>query len=160
MPPPDIIIETVTAPTNIACIKYWGKESVAFNTPINSSVSVTLDQKDLRSITTVAASKAFGADRLWLNGSELKMDASNSHAKRFQTCVKEMRKLACDRVDPATGALQVARGDWPAYHFHVVSRNTFPTAAGLASVENRWSSRSKASGMMPSRSGTGGENEL
>ena len=60
-----MILETVTAPTNIACIKYWGKESKLFNTPVNSSVSVTLDQKDLRSITTVAASKSFKADRLW-----------------------------------------------------------------------------------------------
>ena len=62
---PKMIVETVTAPTNIACIKYWGKANTLFNTPINSSVSVTLDQKDLRSITTVAASKSFKADRLW-----------------------------------------------------------------------------------------------
>jgi hypothetical protein len=38
------LVETVTAPTNIAVIKYWGKEDVALNTPINSSVSLTLDQ--------------------------------------------------------------------------------------------------------------------
>jgi diphosphomevalonate decarboxylase len=35
---------TVTAPTNIAVIKYWGKMNKELNTPINSSVSVTLDQ--------------------------------------------------------------------------------------------------------------------
>jgi diphosphomevalonate decarboxylase len=34
---------TVAAPTNIACIKYWGKADAQLNTPINSSVSVTLD---------------------------------------------------------------------------------------------------------------------
>ena len=61
----DLVVETVSAPTNIACIKYWGKADKAFNTPINSSVSVTLDQDDLRSITTVAASKSFTSDRLW-----------------------------------------------------------------------------------------------
>lgn len=38
------LVETVSAPTNIAVIKYWGKEDVALNTPINSSVSLTLDQ--------------------------------------------------------------------------------------------------------------------
>jgi len=65
MPPADLIVETVSSPTNIACIKYWGKADKKFNTPINSSVSVTLDQDDLCSITSVAASKSFSADRLW-----------------------------------------------------------------------------------------------
>ena len=110
-----IIVETVSAPTNIAVIKYWGKASVPYNTPINSSVSVTLDQDDLRSITTVAASRSFSCDRLWLNGKELPMDASNSHAKRFQKCVLEMRKLAGDRVDEATGEVLVKKDDWSKY---------------------------------------------
>lgn len=38
------LLETVSAPTNIAVIKYWGKDSVELNTPINSSVSCTLEQ--------------------------------------------------------------------------------------------------------------------
>ncbi|CAN0305122.1 unnamed protein product [Scytosiphon promiscuus] len=60
---------TCSAPTNIAVIKYWGKDSIALNTPINSSASVTLcQQDDLRAITTVAASKDFKKDQLWLNG--------------------------------------------------------------------------------------------
>jgi len=32
-----------TSPT-VAVIKYWGKKDVKLNTPMNSSVSVTLDQ--------------------------------------------------------------------------------------------------------------------
>lgn len=59
---------TRTAPTNIAVIKYWGKRDTVLNLPINSSVSVTLNQDDLKAITTVVASKEFTADRLWLNG--------------------------------------------------------------------------------------------
>jgi hypothetical protein len=57
------ICETFTAPTNskrvwglnicpyllavsctVAVIKYWGKDNVALNTPMNSSASITLDQ--------------------------------------------------------------------------------------------------------------------
>ena len=38
------MMETCSAPTNIAVIKYWGKDSVEMNTPLNSSVSCTLDQ--------------------------------------------------------------------------------------------------------------------
>jgi diphosphomevalonate decarboxylase len=130
-----IHVETVSSPTNIACIKYWGKADKKFNTPINSSVSVTLDQDDLRSITSVAASKTFIADRLWLNGKELQMNdlEKNPHADRFLTCVREMRKLARDRVDPKTGEVTVKASEWDQYHIHVVSKNTFPTAAGLAS---------------------------
>ncbi len=59
---------THTAPSNIACIKYWGKRDIQANTPINSSVSVTMNQDDLKAITTVVASPAFEKDRLWLNG--------------------------------------------------------------------------------------------
>ncbi len=61
------LIVTHSAPTNIATIKYWGKRDSKLNLPINSSVSVTLNQDDLRATTTVVASKAFPADRLWLN---------------------------------------------------------------------------------------------
>lgn len=50
------------------CAQYWGKRDLRMNTPINSSVSVTMNQDDLRAITTVVASPAFTADRLWLNG--------------------------------------------------------------------------------------------
>ena len=102
-----------------------GKDSVELNTPINSSVSVTLDQKDLRAVTTVCASKDFPADRLWLNGSEEPL------TDRFHTVLAKIRELAGDRV--VGGRTVVGRDEWPAYKVHVVSVNTFPTAAGLAS---------------------------
>jgi diphosphomevalonate decarboxylase len=137
----------------VAVIKYWGKNDVKLNTPLNSSVSVTLDQvcvfractvlslvgdltlrgclcvwqTDLHTITTVAASKDFPVDRLWLNEAEIEING------RGLTCLREIRKLARDRVDPATGAVLVAKEDWPQYHVHISSVNTFPTGAGLAS---------------------------
>lgn len=66
-------VVTHTAPTNIATIKYWGKKVGAdvdpeLNLPINSSVSVTLNKGQLRTITSVALGEDFSADRLWLNG--------------------------------------------------------------------------------------------
>jgi hypothetical protein len=66
-------IVTYTAPTNIACIKYWGKRVGAdvdpeLNLPLNSSVSVTLNQAQLRTVTTVVLGADFTQDRLWLNG--------------------------------------------------------------------------------------------
>jgi hypothetical protein len=93
---------------------------------MNSSVSVTLDQSDLHTITTVAAVEG-SSDRLWLNGKEEKIN------KRGVTVLKEIRKLAGDRVDPSTGEVLVRKADWGKYGVHISSMNTFPTGAGLAS---------------------------
>ena len=109
---------TVSAPTNIACIKYWGKADVKWNTPTNDSVSVTLDQDDLRAVTTAAASPLFEKDRLWLNGVE---DENAFQNKRFRACVDGVKALS---KEPKK---------WKDLHVHVSSYNTFPTAAGLAS---------------------------
>ena len=119
---------TVSSPTNIAVIKYWGKADARLNTPINSSVSVTINQRDLRTTTTVTASKSFERDRLWLNGVE--EDAASN--KRVQAVLAAVRSRAGDAVD-ASGAVLVAKAEWPQYRVHVVSANNFPTAAGLAS---------------------------
>jgi diphosphomevalonate decarboxylase len=127
-------------------IKYWGKGNVALNTPMNSSASITLDQvgklftvglivivtcmrfqADLHTITTVAASKTFTEDTLWLNGSLTPLNG------RAQTCIRELRKIAGDRVDSSTGEVIVKKEDWEMYHLHISSVNTFPTGAGLAS---------------------------
>jgi diphosphomevalonate decarboxylase len=113
-----IYMATVSAPTNIACIKYWGKADAHYNTPTNDSVSVTLDQADLKAVTTVAASASFTRDRLWLNGVEIEDAYAN---KRFRACIDGVKALA---QDPQR---------WKNLFIHVSSYNTFPTAAGLAS---------------------------
>lgn len=121
---------TVSAPTNIACIKYWGKADSHYNTPINDSLSVTLDQSDLRAVTTASASLAFNKDRLWLNGSE-ELNAATS--KRFRACVDGVRALATEKIDPITKEVLVSKDDWKHMNVYIASYNTFPTAAGLAS---------------------------
>ena len=120
---------TMTSGSNIAVIKYWGKADVKLNTPINSSVSYALNQSDMCTTTTVVASTAFGSDRMWLNGTEESVEAS----KRIQAVLREVRKNAGDRTDPATGEMLVSKADWAGYKVHIISENNFPTAAGLAS---------------------------
>jgi diphosphomevalonate decarboxylase len=110
-----VIQKTHTAPSNIACIKYWGKRDLKTNTPINSSVSVTMNQDDLKAITTVTASSLFEKDRLFLNGIE--EDLTNN--KRVGAVLREIRARAPSHLKNL--------------YVTVVSRNTFPTAAGLAS---------------------------
>jgi len=123
------LVETCSCPTNIACIKYWGKKSVELNTPINSSVSVTLSQSDLRTETSVCATTGLDTHQLWLNGKREEFEKN----KRFKVCLEQVRALAQDRIDPVTGNVVVRKEDWMKYKILVVSRNTFPTAAGLAS---------------------------
>ncbi|XP_075289521.1 LOW QUALITY PROTEIN: diphosphomevalonate decarboxylase [Opisthocomus hoazin] len=114
---------TCTAPVNIAVIKYWGKRDNDLILPINSSLSVTLHQDQLKTTTTAATSRDFAEDRLWLNGEE----ADVGHP-RLQACLREVRRLARKR-----------RGDGDAvplslsYKIHIATENNFPTAAGLAS---------------------------
>lgn len=124
---------TCSSPTNIAVIKYWGKRDKALNLPINGSLSATLDQAQLRTVTTVAAvprkagEGTRGRDRLWLNGKEEEV-AQN---KRIQAVLAEMRALANDRV--VNGKVVATAEELRGMAVHIASTNTFPTAAGLAS---------------------------
>ena len=106
---------TAISPTNLALIKYWGKRDSVLNLPINSSLSVTLDQNDLQTVTTARFGNA--RDRLWVNGEEVSLDS----VPRTVTVLKEMRGLLSDNDDRKSKPI------------HIESKNSFPTAAGLAS---------------------------
>ncbi|KAK3591002.1 hypothetical protein CHS0354_020360 [Potamilus streckersoni] len=114
---------TCTAPVNIAVIKYWGKRDEELVLPVNSSVSVTLDQAQLRAKTTVMASPSFPNDRMWLNGKEQSMDS-----KRIQNLLNEIKQWRKEKHngDTCTDGLLM-------WKVHICSENNFPTAAGLAS---------------------------
>ena len=118
------------APTNIAIVKYWGKDVPrGGNTPINSSCSLTLDPQDLRAETVILASPEFREDELYLNGK--KASTTGTHAKRLRQCFKTMREKCKDPI-PGTSTAKDAK-ELRSWKVRVASRNTFPTAAGLAS---------------------------
>ncbi|KAK6461996.1 GHMP kinase [Scheffersomyces coipomensis] len=112
-----------TAPVNIATLKYWGKRDKSLNLPTNSSISVTLSQKDLRTLTTASTSSEFTEDKLWLNG---KLESLES--PRTKACLQDLRKLRA-QVESSNAELPKLS----TYKLHIVSENNFPTAAGLAS---------------------------
>ncbi|XP_020844826.1 diphosphomevalonate decarboxylase [Phascolarctos cinereus] len=118
-----LVAITCTAPTNIAVIKYWGKRDEKLILPINSSLSVTLHQSQLKTTTTAAISRDFKEDRIWLNGKEEDM----GHP-RLQSCLREIRRLARKRRSGSDGDSVPL-----SYKVHIASVNDFPTAAGLAS---------------------------
>lgn len=94
------------------------------NTPTNDSVSVTLSQDDLRTLTTASCSASYPAgDSLVLNGESF--DVSGA---RTQACFRELRarRAAVEAADPSLPKLSTLP-------LKIVSENNFPTAAGLAS---------------------------
>lgn len=84
-------------------------------------------QDDLHTLTTIAASKNFPQDVLWLNGVETKING------RGIAVLREIRAIAGDKIDEKTGEVLVKKEDWHMYHVHISTVNTFPTGAGLAS---------------------------
>ncbi|CAL8243420.1 unnamed protein product [Lota lota] len=116
---------TCTAPVNIAVVKYWGKRNEDLILPINSSLSVTLHQDQLKTTTTVASCRSFQEDRIWLNGKE-----EDINHPRLQSCLREIRRLARKRRSDGDSSVDV--GCLP-HKVHICSVNNFPTAAGLAS---------------------------
>ncbi|XP_060734822.1 diphosphomevalonate decarboxylase [Tachysurus vachellii] len=115
---------TCTAPVNIAVIKYWGKRDEELILPINSSLSVTLHQDQLKTTTTVACSRNFQEDRIWLNGKE-----EDINQPRLQSCLCEIRRLARKRRNDEDPNAEITLS----HRVHICSVNNFPTAAGLAS---------------------------
>ncbi|KAH8049671.1 diphosphomevalonate decarboxylase [Aureococcus anophagefferens] len=85
-------VASASAPTNIAVVKYWGKdEARGGNTPINSSCSLTLDPADLRAETVMVASPELDRDELWLNGAPVDVAGASTHARRLRACLATMR---------------------------------------------------------------------
>jgi diphosphomevalonate decarboxylase len=101
---------TAVAGTNIALVKYWGKRDAALNLPAAGSLSLTLDRLGTR--TTVRFAADLAADRVVLNGAP-----ADAHAAARVTAF-------LDRVRARAGI--GARAE-------VLSENSVPTAAGLAS---------------------------
>lgn len=100
----------VRARANIALAKYWGKSDDTLNLPAVPSISVTLDPMITETVITLDESLT---EDVFLLGGE---PAADDETARVRKVLGEVRK--------ATGASVFGR---------VESRNSFPTASGLAS---------------------------
>ncbi|MCP6719331.1 MAG: diphosphomevalonate decarboxylase [Patescibacteria group bacterium] len=113
---------TAIANANIALIKYWGKRDEKLILPNNGSVSLTLDK--LNTITTVEFDKKYDKDILILDDQELK------EGEELEKAIKHL-----DLIREISGIKELAK---------VVSKNNFPTAAGLASSASGFTALSLA----------------
>ncbi|EPI45122.1 hypothetical protein HMPREF1582_01447, partial [Gardnerella vaginalis JCP8151A] len=103
------------ANANIALIKYWGKRDEQFILPYSSSLSLTLGGFFTK--TSVHFDDFLKEDSVCLNNTELSGDLLQSEERaRIVRMLDMVRKMAGIES-----------------HARVVSKNTVPTAAGLAS---------------------------
>lgn len=111
---------TAVAHANIALIKYWGKRSRPENLPAVGSISLALEA--LKTETTFQFVPGLEDDRCILDG-------------------KEMNDQQKGKVSDFLDILAGTSGRMKA---RVVSRNNFPTAAGLASSSSGFAALTKA----------------
>jgi len=112
---------TAIACANIAFIKYWGQRDVELNLPANSSLSMNLDK--LTTITTVEFSPDYDADVIILDGREERGES------------RQRIVVHLDRVRAMARLQDKAK---------VVSENSFPVGAGLASSASGFAALSLA----------------
>ena len=106
---------TVSAPANIAFVKYWGARDLERALPMNSSISMTLEH--CVTLCTAARGGHAGAEAVGLAAPDGGFGMPDPEfAKRMRLQLDRIRKWA-----GRTEALRVA------------TRNNFPTAGGLAS---------------------------
>jgi diphosphomevalonate decarboxylase len=100
-------------------IKYWGKRDDALILPVNSSLSATLNQADLKTQTTVLLVRGHAVSRA---------TAFGSTAKRKTSQIRAFRRV----WPPCVRAAATRNAAWPP-SCTLCRTNNFPTAAGLAS---------------------------
>lgn len=105
---------TAIGTPNKALVMYWGIENEALNLPMNSSLSVTLDES-LNTKTSVVFSNKIKEDTLYING-KLSNSEADQKSVYLKKMIKKMREMA--KIDKKV---------------LVVSKNSFPSSAGLAS---------------------------
>lgn len=106
---------TVSAPANIAFIKYWGARDLDRAIPMNTSISMTLDHCVTRCTVEILGHE--GEDEVWLAESGGGFGTPDPEfAQRVRNQLNRIRRWA--------GRDEAVR---------VATRNSFPTAGGLAS---------------------------
>ena len=114
-------IATACSCSNIAFIKYWGNQNELLRIPVNGSISMNLG--GIETVTTVHFSRDLDADSLNLNGKPPDEHA----AARIVKHLNAIRQIA--------GTRKKAR---------VISKNNFPTGAGIASSASGFAALSAA----------------
>lgn len=107
---------TAASPANIAFIKYWGKRDPKLNIPFNDSISMNLS--NCLTTTTVEFDKNLTSDEVYID----KHKVEGAGRDRVVLVLDEVRKMAKIKL-----------------FAKVVSKNNFPSDAGIASSASGFS---------------------
>lgn len=110
------MIATVSAPANIAFLKYWGARDLHSATPLHASLSMTLETARATTTLEWREGDASPDDVQIIGGDGVPAPAPPSFALRVRTHLGRMRER-CGRHGS----------------FRVATSNNFPTGAGIAS---------------------------
>jgi diphosphomevalonate decarboxylase len=136
-------VATCAASPSLALIKYWGKQPVGVNIPATSSLAVTLSGLETVSSCEVTED---GSDRV-------EIDGTAQPAERFAPFFESLRTFLCRTLERSQTLSRTK--DPSSLRFSVRSRNSFPTAAGIASSSSGFAALAGACtaavGMDPSR---------
>ena len=111
-------------PINIALIKYWGKDDEKLITPLNNSISLTLDTREFYTETEIEIQKIEEKEdkiTLTINNEESKVTS------RIKGIINEFKKKVKDLNKNS-------------YYYKIRSKNTFPIKSGCASSASSMSS--------------------
>lgn len=130
---------TAIAPANIAFIKYWGKSDEAQRLPVNSSVSMNLSEA--YTTTTVEFSKQLSHDDIIFLSDD--SSANNKRPHKVNELENSTNRKEVDRVishlDRIRTRFQVNE------RAKVMTKNSFPAGAGIASSASGFAALSVAS---------------
>ncbi len=118
---------TAIAPTNIAIVKYWGKNPAFENLLLPTKSSLSFTVKDLYTKTTVTAKKGSGQIDFTLNKKKILQSM-----KEYEYVEEFLRKVS--QFFPFILK----------YDYKIISENNFPTAAGFASSASGFAALIKA----------------
>ena len=121
-----IYIGKAKGPINIALIKYWGKEDEEFITPLNNSISLTLDTNTFYTETKVTIKQTCEVkDNIKENDISLII---NGKASNITKRIKNIFKKFLSMDNQICKELSISKLD-----IKIESINTFPIASGCAS---------------------------
>ncbi|KKR63044.1 MAG: Diphosphomevalonate decarboxylase [Candidatus Woesebacteria bacterium GW2011_GWA1_40_43] len=104
------------SPANIAFIKYWGKKDPKINLPFNNSISMNLS--GCHTTTEVEFDPRFNKDRIFIDSKEVEGEKKTRVVKILDLIRKKAKKRLFAKV---------------------VSKNNFPSDAGIASSASAFS---------------------
>ncbi|MEO7164457.1 MAG: hypothetical protein ABI041_16165, partial [Bdellovibrionia bacterium] len=143
----------VSAPSNIALIKYMGKEDAVLNLPTNPSLSMTLNH--LRTWVEIECGHSVAGDISWVP----EMPAHSEMSSRLPPSVPKLSGAGVERivkhahwVRNAVSEIFPAYGLVPAKHssLQIKTANTFPAASGIASSASSFAAVTLATALISS----------